>query len=612
MTEFKKRTDITLLVISLIIIIASAVIIAMSDKLLYFIQDVLQDKVFHRTFNLEKWADTINSLLAFPIFIVIFLDTVFFVKFSKLSKAVLLGTFFAVTVFFITWCNFAGDTFFTNSDLASEILLAKECFLNKTFWPLTWHYSTEFRLLNTQIITAPLFFITKNLHSIKAISGILVSLLLPLSLWFILGQLKIKLVWTKLVSCLLIFCPWSMLSWDFIQYGNYYVPHVAMSFFYTGLFFAIVFNDLSSKKKKTFTVIFAVLSLICGMSSIRYILQFQFPLALVTLSLAVNDMVKTNSKFSIKKFFFENKAAFYSCLGLALGLLGYIFNVLVLSSLYSFSNYNTIKFNEFNEITVMHWLFEILSALGYKNSVSVLTPSGAVNVFVYVIIVFFILNTVDFLKAKTASQSKYIFVLYSIVMFVFNAFVFINTDYYARYLLILLLCIFPCMAIFAEEHSLSIIKRSVLSVSAVCVLLTSSFVCYSTVLSHNENTDKAAVTQFLDKQGYTLGYGTFWNANVFTQLTDGKIEMCNIRYEDDPWLTTSRYYAPDYKAGQKTFIILSQEEIDSDPKLNSIQFGTKVYSDKYYTVYEYQDKALVQKELHSPVFEDFIDAKKIK
>ena len=46
MTEFKKRTDITLLVISLITIIASAVIIAMSDKLLYFIQDVLKIKYF--------------------------------------------------------------------------------------------------------------------------------------------------------------------------------------------------------------------------------------------------------------------------------------------------------------------------------------------------------------------------------------------------------------------------------------------------------------------------------------------------------------------------------------------------------------------------------------
>ena len=38
MTEFKKRTDITLLVISLITILASAVIIAMSDKFLYFVQ----------------------------------------------------------------------------------------------------------------------------------------------------------------------------------------------------------------------------------------------------------------------------------------------------------------------------------------------------------------------------------------------------------------------------------------------------------------------------------------------------------------------------------------------------------------------------------------------
>ena len=111
MTEFKKRTDITLPVISLITIIASAVIIAMSDKLLYFIQDVLQDKVFHRTFNLEKWADTINPA-GLPYFYCHFFRHCFFCKIFKTFKSCSSWYIFCRNCFFYNLVQFCRRHFF--------------------------------------------------------------------------------------------------------------------------------------------------------------------------------------------------------------------------------------------------------------------------------------------------------------------------------------------------------------------------------------------------------------------------------------------------------------------------------------------------------------------
>lgn len=585
---FSKKTDTIVLVLSLLCIAAGTVLVAMSGTLLGLIQNILENYVFHRTFNLEKWSDTITALIAFPIFIAIFFDSVLFVKFSSPSKFVVIASFFFVSAFLLVFAAATVGSNTMDSDMASEILLAKEGWASKTFWPRIWNYSTEFRLLNTQLLTVPLFAFTDNWVIIKTLSAFLNLLLVPLLLFFILGQLEIKNFWLKAILCLLAFVPWSGRSWQVIQFGSYYIPHVVLSWVFIGGFIWILKNEgktekSGSKKIKIIRILFWVLSFISGLSSIRYILQFVLPLFIVMISLEVGKIVAEKREFRIKEVFIENRGIFYSFAALVLSGIGYISNSLVLSKLYSFANFNTMKFNNFNEVPLMQWIGGYFSVCGYQNNVSVFTPSGICNVLVFVFFSFAILSVVSYLKSEKGENSEYgfdfkrIFVLYSVVVLVFNTFVFVNTDYYGRYLVTIILAVFPIFAIIVESEKVSLIKRSILILSMSILMLTVSFTVYSKIFSNElviidsrNNTERIEIAKFLVDEGYTFGYAKFWETNVYSYLTNDKIEMADIGYKKQPWLTTKRYYADDYKAGEKVFLILTNAQIEKYPDVVKI------------------------------------------
>ena len=244
MNSFSKKTDLTLLIVSTAAFIVSVVIIICSTQLFVFIRTVVETKLLHRTLNPKTLNQIFISLIAFPIFFTILFDGLFFVKFSKQSKIILLLQFFIAAAVLTAVCSFTRCIQYMNSDMASEIMLAKECFTHKTFWPRSWYYSTEFRLLNTQLVAAPLFAFTSSWLTVKAVSSIILCLALPLSLWFLLETLDVKAAWIKLLCALLVFVPWSGQMWELVQFGNYYIPHIAISFIYTGLFISLALSFL--------------------------------------------------------------------------------------------------------------------------------------------------------------------------------------------------------------------------------------------------------------------------------------------------------------------------------------------------------------------------------
>ncbi|WP_315330384.1 hypothetical protein [Treponema socranskii] len=185
-------------------------------------------------------------------------------NFQKKTKIILIVQFFIAAAFLTAVCAFSRCIQNMDSDMASEIMLAKECFTHKTFWPRSWYYSTEFRLLNTQLIAAPLFAFTSSWITVKVVSAIILCFALPLSLWFLLGTLGVKTLWIKLLCTLFVFVPWSRVMWGMVQFGNYYIPHIAMSFVYIGFFLSLAYSKLSEKKRKTFCILFFALALISG------------------------------------------------------------------------------------------------------------------------------------------------------------------------------------------------------------------------------------------------------------------------------------------------------------------------------------------------------------
>ena len=55
--QFSKKINIILYSILLLAILLGSFLIVESSNLLYFIQNFLENKIFHRSFSLIKWAD---------------------------------------------------------------------------------------------------------------------------------------------------------------------------------------------------------------------------------------------------------------------------------------------------------------------------------------------------------------------------------------------------------------------------------------------------------------------------------------------------------------------------------------------------------------------------
>ena len=97
---------------------------------------------------------------------------------------------------------------------------------------------------------------------------------------------------------------------------------------------------------------------------------------------------------------------------------------------------------------------------------------------------------------------------------------------------------------------------------------------------------------FLEENGYTFGYATFWNSSVTEYLSNGTIEVGNLGGENGvaapyEWLSNKAYYKPGYHQG-KTFLLLARTEeagmLNGD--FTVMEDGVKVYEDEYYAIYE--------------------------
>ncbi|MGP1458854.1 MAG: hypothetical protein ACTTKL_06045 [Treponema sp.] len=601
MKQFSKKTDLTVLIITSAAFFVSAALILFSAEIFTFIQYVAETKVVHHPLNPATIHQKITPFIVFPAFAVIVFDALFFVKFAAKSKIILLAQFCLAALILTVAACFLKSPQYMNSDMASEIMLAKECFTHKTFWPRTWHYSTEIRLLHTQLIASPLFAFTSSWLTVKALSAVILCFALPFSLLFLLNALKIKSIWLKLLCSLLIFLPWSDTMWGMVQLGNYYIPHIAISFVYTALFISLAYAEPTARKAKIFTVLFFALAFISGLSGIRPILNFQLPIAATIIALAVHRMVSKQEEFNFSRFFIADKPIFYASANIVLGGVGYVANSLVLSKFFHFLKYNDKVFNAIGDVPLSELHRDIFGLFGFQSNVQVSSPAGVNNVVLYIAALLFIISFVPYLKNQETGYKR-IFILLAVVMIIINTFVTVHTDYQDRYLIPALVYCVPCFALFLESAHFSPLKKYLLGVSASVVFIGSSFVTFADILTAQGNEDKREVCRFLDKN-YSFGYATFWNANILTFMTDGRLEFGNLEpdtinkidyipqtFHCHLWLTPDRFYHDDYKADVPVFLLVTQEEYDKTPEHNIFRNGREVYSDDFYRVFDYENK----------------------
>ena len=589
MGELQKKTANSLLIISFVLLVMGMALVLFSNNFIEFFYEFLSQKIFHRDFELAKWLPTMQSFFLMPILLVMMFNFLIFSKYNDKQKNILLIGCSLAALFAIIYCTAVTTNAHVNSDLASELLRAKECINQKTLLPVRWYYSTELCIMDTQLISTPLFFFTNNWLVVKTLTTFFCCVLLWLCSWYFLSKIEVKSTWIKILCSTFLVLPASGSTWYVIAWGNYYVSYIIFGFLYVAFYFALL-----KENKKRYLIFFYLLAFLTGLSTIRYIINYQFPLLL---SIVIIEATSKNRKYNIyeiKQFWIKDKKVFHSWGGLIVGGVGYVINSLVLQRIFHFGNWNTITFNTLGDVKFLDVFRAIMGILGFTENVAVFTPSGIINILVYVGIVASIIFTVKALKVEMPYLHKAT-LIFTITTLAFNTFVYLHTELIYRYYCTIMCFLAPSLGVILSNKGLSDGKKYLLVAIWGTILFFASFYIIQTQFFKDDNVNKNDVINFLESNDYSFGYASFWNSNVLTYLTNGDIEVGTLESEDNviskkyqhgKRLTPYRYYG-DYKNNEHIFLLLSTDQYLTSKDDSSVKNGNMVYQDEYYVVFDY-------------------------
>ena len=606
MKQFSKNTGAVMFALSIAGLVIGGTVVLLTPQIVRWLPEFLEVNVFHRTFDHAVYFESIVSLISFPIFIAIVVTSLVFLKFSDRQKNVLIWAYI-VCAFFVTayvTYHYVGINSYWFPDDASEILHARECFLQRNLVPRSWYYSTEIYILNTQLIETPLFFFTQNLILIKMITVTVMLAVLFLSTLFLVSSFKIEKKWLVLLCGLLVICPVSYPMWGLVHFGSFYAPHIAICFFYVGLFLRLSFADISPLRRRIFAGLFLFLAFCGGLGSIRYFLNFIFPLAAVVIGRKILLQYRAANELRARALFEHDRETFWAGLGCAVCVLGYVVNTLVLANLYSVKNYNKIRFLPLGEATVTGVIDMILEVAGYNSNASVFTPAGFATVLLGVVaVVGTILFVVHIRRENSVAEAS--FLRFVVFLCAFTLYINICTEMVARFLCTTIVIFVPVLALVLRDRRIPGLHRYVLGVSFVILVLTNAFGAWSVFQSKDDTAGFRKTCDFLVENGYSFGYAFFGYANPAWFLSNGKLEVAILKdteaddgskilsdsYWRSKWLTPRRYYDPGYNGENRVFLLMAADDVKNTPDNPVLLRGNVVYDADGFVVYDYENHA---------------------
>ena len=497
-----------------------------------------------------------------------------------------------------------------NSDHSSEMVLGKLLADENVFVSRNWHYSTEIRLIYQTIFTMPLFKLLgcyENWALIRALNILLNNLVLILSYLFMARQMKIRARWIGITSLFLIM-PVSLGYWNIVTFGGYYIFFIAQLFCYIGLFIMVADHADTVKKALPSFILFTVLSFALGVQGIRSLLCVHIPLFTACIWLYFKDIKKRNFPL------------FLGCSGFFVGCVGFAVNHL-LHFWYTFHSYDgmclanlyTDFFTKFGQSLICLAGFfglsvgsSLLSASGLFGIVAII---GTCLLFWTVFKVFRQIEIQNSTIDKSAgNQCMLVFFVISVI-FNISVFIIVDEDITARYFIPFMVLYIPLVAIFFQHtEKSSPLKYTAIVCGIVLFIFGQSYLNFQGMTGWNENIARKGYIQYLQDNQLDYGFATFWNANVTTELSNGKIQLAglesngldpntNNRFHIQGWLNPVKFYDPLYHSAE-SFLLLTQVEwkLAQATERPFAQLQPD-YEDSYFIVIRYPSAEIIYREV---------------
>lgn len=508
-------------------------------------------------------------------------------------------------------------THFLDGDASSELVLAEHLAQTGRILSSDWIYSTELRVLNTQLVYAPLFKLFSDWQTVRFAAALIMQAMLVFSYGFLCFEASLSLS-AFFFGAALLLLPTSIAYGRIVLYHCYYIPHIIISFLFVGLFLAAIRN-LETKRPLRSTadiLLFFLLSFLSGLGGIRQVIITQLPLLILIIYFIFADAADQAFFPTVKKHISKLLLALA---GIAAFLPGYIINSTVFQEMYSFSDYGNITLNLAPVSNLRSILLGYLELFCFHNNTPVFSLSGILSLCGLFAAFYLIYHCLTLFRLNTASMpyvSRITSYFLASALFVILC-VFLLSDgawYYSLYFIPVVIWYVPSLSVqYANlpERPLQLKRQDICTLATITVILFNTAVNtvwfnghmdhfkrpYSGLSYQNPTlaTELKNPIAVLCENGFTHGYATFWQSNVVTELTDGKIRMTSIHAHGDSgiftplsWLTLRSSLQP--QEG-KTFLLLRAAEDNHFVMRNHTHKGTRIYeNDGYFVIYAFENE----------------------
>ena len=279
--------------------------------------------------------------------------------------------------------------------------------------------------------------------------------------------------------------------------------------------------------------------------------------------------------------------------------IGYLINSKILSNYFTFFNYEDIEFKTFDINRLVVLINGFILNYGYQVG-GVLSATTIVNTIAAVNILFSIYAIYYPLKHKEMVSDAYyrfaLFILFDYLIFVL-LYVFTNMAYVDRYYLPLTILYIPLITLFFNEVEINIfnINKKYIYVLFVLMVFVQGVVYMYSYNNFDGNVEQREILKVLEDNDYKNGYASFWNGNVYTELSNGEIEFWvfqdtdleNVQSFDElyQWLQIKDHMSN--KSSGKVFVLLSNEEYKSTPLKKYLNEDNVIYNSGNYIIFGY-------------------------
>lgn len=465
----------------------------------------------------------------------------------------------------------AGYGAYLDADMSSELALAQHLAETGRLISQDWLYSTEVRVLNTQLVFTPLMAIFGADWQLVRVLGCLILLaLMAASCVFCARMLGARMSYALVFAGIGVL-PVSVVYAQMIVIGAYYVPHAIL----TNLMIGLTAAAAGKKRRGASLALLAALSLVMGASSIRYLLCAAIPSAAAGIWMAVFPRRE-------KMDGTERRLVAFSLGSAALSAVGYVLGQKWLNAQFDFggARYNgsrLVALTSENLFELLDQAFDgLIKLMGFLEGRIMLSAQGLLSVGALGLLVLSALLCMRAAKEAKAEDTRVDGpARYGLLALVFSAavtlftFVFVDGLYLNRYWLPVMTLGAPVMAMCLSRERRCALRVLGLAAFACVVLGLSAVQIRSSMANPEIGEDDWHKAQLVRESGITLGYASFWNANVLTELTDGEIEvvgMMIVRNAQDQaypemsvWLET-RDNVQESRPDEPVFLLLGEDE----------------------------------------------------